>query len=627
MPLALVDPMVPAEGAGIPNGPLQNAFGAALTAYGRNFPTQLERTQMNVNDAQAQHLQQQNAAGQNLSNIFSNALTTPTSAPSDTTTAAPMPDGMYGPGAPVTTHNPGVSTGDVMRQNLPNLVRAAADSGDPTKASQLALLMSSNLAGTTPDITNQKPGQPTTQDLSMMAAGHPFAATPGGVMTERAMGTPEMRNRNAKIQQIMAANPNATQQQASNIVDGVVEGGLDPVTRQPYLLNKLDLMGGGNGGQPAPAADGAAASGPNPNNPFNLRPLNSQTGFQTFGSPQEGIIAGMKDLNVKLSGQSGAMKERYGPNYVPSLRNIISTYSPPNENATTQLIQNAAKRMNIDPDAPLGPQHIMPLSEAILAQEQGAKYAQPSNPPATIPGAAPSAAAPVQPLAAEDLNIPFDKMYGGGAAVSGISGGIDALTGSPNANQDRTDGFSAASRIINKLNQINSLKANNKSGASGTADFMKQFPETDPQLLEREDMAKGATTSPGTAGSQLVTGLKNAAIDYKSDLQFAGDPANNPDSRKAAQDRAGLFKQLLAELPGPAAAKLAAQAGITNYTPSGAPATPIAAPKPPTNLEAGTALTQPSSYKSIADVVKAVQAGIITRAQGKTIAQQQFGDH
>src|SRR6185369_11388595 len=100
------------------------------------------------------------------------------------------------------------------------------------------------------------------------------------------------------------------------------------------------------------------------NNPGNLRPVGASTGFQQFPTPQAGADAMRNDLMIKLSGNSQVMQ---GP---PTLRNIISTWAPPNENNTEQLVQNAAQRSGLSPDQPLGPQHVNALM-SIIAQQEG----------------------------------------------------------------------------------------------------------------------------------------------------------------------------------------------------------------------------------------------------------------
>lgn len=102
------------------------------------------------------------------------------------------------------------------------------------------------------------------------------------------------------------------------------------------------------------------------NNPGNLRPVGASTGFRQFSTPEDGMKALTDDLTAKLSGNSQAMAGR-----TPTLRNLISVYSPSNENATQQLIANAATRTGLSPDQPLTIADLPKVQQAIITQEQG----------------------------------------------------------------------------------------------------------------------------------------------------------------------------------------------------------------------------------------------------------------
>jgi len=102
------------------------------------------------------------------------------------------------------------------------------------------------------------------------------------------------------------------------------------------------------------------------NNPGNLRPVGASTGFRQFSTPEDGMKALTDDLTAKLSGNSQAMAGR-----TPTLRNLISVYSPSNENATQQLIANAATRTGLSHDQPLTIADLPKVQQAIITQEQG----------------------------------------------------------------------------------------------------------------------------------------------------------------------------------------------------------------------------------------------------------------
>ena len=453
----------------------------------------------------------------------------------------------------------------------------------------------------------------------MMAGGHPYAATPGGVLQERTLGTPEMRNRNFKIQQIVAQHtlPNMTPaqvqqltQRASDIVDGVVEGGLDPNTRQPYVLNKLDLMSQGDGAAaPAatPAAPAAATVGQQPvNNPGNLRAPGQTTGFMQFPTPEAGAQALQADLLAKLSGQSKAMGGQ-----APTLRNIISTYSPPNENNTPALIANAAKRMGVDPDAPLGPQHLQMLTDAITQQEQGGTSAHAAP-------TAPAAAVPSGPLKAGNDGFAGDTSqgYGGSGTVNMLKSMISAVpdeTGT-NTGQLATDKISLFKKALLDLDQI---RSGGKQSDMSRGLIANTLPTTGP-IEDLGDVAKRATTGAGTANAETnasldtVLGLRDQdqriVEDYKSgkgtvslaDFQKAEASIIQEDSiiqrfgsQKLQQDYNTRYKGA------PAAPKTNLQQGTEATTPAAAAGAPgwKATPSNVAALPVGAVFTDNSGKK------------------------------
>jgi hypothetical protein len=112
------------------------------------------------------------------------------------------------------------------------------------------------------------------------------------------------------------------------------------------------------------------------NNPGNMRVPGSATKFQQFDTPEAGSAAIDKQLAI------------YQKRGINTLGNIISTWSPPNENKTADLIAHASKLTGIDPNAPLdvtgNPDHMQLVKNAILTQE-GAKqqtgYQKPADDP------------------------------------------------------------------------------------------------------------------------------------------------------------------------------------------------------------------------------------------------------
>jgi len=106
-----------------------------------------------------------------------------------------------------------------------------------------------------------------------------------------------------------------------------------------------------------------------------MRPVGSNGGFQSFGSPDEGMSAMRRDLLVKVLGKSNAMKANYGDNYQPSLKNLISTWAPPTENDTNSYVNFVSQKTGIKPDQILAEADVDKLMPAMIEQEGGGKAA------------------------------------------------------------------------------------------------------------------------------------------------------------------------------------------------------------------------------------------------------------
>lgn len=100
------------------------------------------------------------------------------------------------------------------------------------------------------------------------------------------------------------------------------------------------------------------------NNPGNMRPIGASTGFQSFATPEDGANAMAKDLNLKISGLSPAMKGQS-----PTLSNVISTWAPATENDTPSYIKFVSDETGIKPDQVLTSQHIPALQAAMTKFE------------------------------------------------------------------------------------------------------------------------------------------------------------------------------------------------------------------------------------------------------------------
>ena len=122
----------------------------------------------------------------------------------------------------------------------------------------------------------------------------------------------------------------------------------------------------------APSSQAQAYAVPS-NNVGNMRPAGASTGFQKFTSPEAGMAAIDKQLQI------------YGNRGVNTLGKIIGTWSPPNENDTQALVAAASKRLGIPADRPLdmsNPVVRQLVSSAIMLQEHGSKLfaaAQPAQ--------------------------------------------------------------------------------------------------------------------------------------------------------------------------------------------------------------------------------------------------------
>lgn len=111
------------------------------------------------------------------------------------------------------------------------------------------------------------------------------------------------------------------------------------------------------------------------NNPGNMRPVGATSGFQQFGSPQEGMQAMRNDLAAKISGQSQAMASRFGANYNPTLAAVISTWAPPEENDTAAYVNFVSQNTGIQPNQTLSMQDIDRIMPAMIQMEGGQQAA------------------------------------------------------------------------------------------------------------------------------------------------------------------------------------------------------------------------------------------------------------
>lgn len=118
---------------------------------------------------------------------------------------------------------------------------------------------------------------------------------------------------------------------------------------------------------------------PSADSPINVRQNNPGNmvaqggGFQLFDTPQSGLDAMQRDLTAKVTGNSPAMKSKYGADYTPTLSNVISTWAPPTENNTNNYINFVSKNSGIDPNQPLTQQDVSKIMPWMIQMEGGKK--------------------------------------------------------------------------------------------------------------------------------------------------------------------------------------------------------------------------------------------------------------
>lgn len=129
-------------------------------------------------------------------------------------------------------------------------------------------------------------------------------------------------------------------------------------------------------------AYGAMASvrGIRNNNPGNLgfagqRGASRENGngrFASFGTPEEGLGAMSKQLDLHFSGKSAKAKEAGRP--LQSITDIVTAWAPPNENNTAKYIADISKQLGVSPTARLNmndPKTKMAFMKSIVQKENG----------------------------------------------------------------------------------------------------------------------------------------------------------------------------------------------------------------------------------------------------------------
>lgn len=101
----------------------------------------------------------------------------------------------------------------------------------------------------------------------------------------------------------------------------------------------------------------------------------AEGGFQSFKTPEEGVQAIVNRLHdYAKGGVTTAMNSSGAP--LNTIRGIVTTWAPPNENDTALLIERATKLTGFEPDQQLDmsdPSVMSKMTEAIIRNEHGGK--------------------------------------------------------------------------------------------------------------------------------------------------------------------------------------------------------------------------------------------------------------
>jgi len=110
------------------------------------------------------------------------------------------------------------------------------------------------------------------------------------------------------------------------------------------------------------------------NNPGNIRRNNTRwQGMQTIQNDDQFVQFTNAEYGFRAMARILKTYERRG---LITVRDIISTYAPKNENDTQTYVEFAANRLQVLPDQALDfNQYLFPLIKAITLFEQGATFA------------------------------------------------------------------------------------------------------------------------------------------------------------------------------------------------------------------------------------------------------------
>lgn len=236
----------------------------------------------------------------------------------------------------------------------------------------------------------------------------------------------------------------------------------------------------------SPPEPGAPLSVRN-NNPGNIR--GKDDNFRVFDTREDGIAAMEQDLSAKISGNSAAMKEKFGDNYTPTITTVISTWAPPEENDTAAYIATVSRDTGIPPGRPLTEDDIKKIMPSMIKVEGGSEAA---NTFATPDGTSGLAALLPESDRAKIRNSAIDALQAEDPVTILRELNAGAYNGVLTQDEIRNQKTNAAS-AIKKINEQADFDRNMKY-LSTNASAMKKFSDgslTYPELnklVEMQDM-------------------------------------------------------------------------------------------------------------------------------------------
>lgn len=106
------------------------------------------------------------------------------------------------------------------------------------------------------------------------------------------------------------------------------------------------------------------------NNPGNLRPPGQSNGFQRFDTPEAGVAAMVRQLDL--------YRDR---NNLNTVQGIISRWAPPNENDTAAYVRSVAGALGVAPDAPIDTRDEQTMRRLVvaMARQEGGRPLAPDT--------------------------------------------------------------------------------------------------------------------------------------------------------------------------------------------------------------------------------------------------------